>query len=140
MTGGDITEISFNHPTLGSGTFFPKANEDDTYDLGGFRSDDDQDMVAGNGDMIDKINRKRWFVEATIAGNLNSSNNSNASSDLELLRLLASSPVLGDWAISHISGTVWKGKGKPVGDIQENVNAATIGFKVSGGGLLKKIV
>ena len=138
--GGDVLELTFNHPTLGSGTFFPKANEDSTFDLGGFRSNDDANMIDGGGRMIDQMNRVRWSVELTIASDMGSSSNPNASSDLETLKLLASSPVQADWTISHINGTVWKGKGKPVGDIQANGNAGTIAFKVSGGGEMKKIV
>lgn len=138
--GGDVLEANFNHPTLGSGTFFPKANEDSTFDLGGFRSNDDANMIDGGGRMIDQINRVRWSVEMTIASDMGSTGNPNASSDLEMLKLLASSPVQADWTISHVNGTVWKGKGKPVGDIQANGNAGTIGFKVAGGGEMKKIV
>ena len=40
-TGGDILEITFNHPTLGSGTIYPKSGEDSTLITGGFRSEDE---------------------------------------------------------------------------------------------------
>jgi hypothetical protein len=51
-TGGDIIEITFNHPSIGSGTLFPKAGEDSTYNTGGFRSADDDNMIDGAGNMI----------------------------------------------------------------------------------------
>ena len=54
--GGDITEITYNHPTIGSGVFYPKAAEDNTFDTGGLRSDDDANMIDGAGNMIDKMN------------------------------------------------------------------------------------
>ena len=36
--GGDIIEAAFNHPTLGSGVIFPKANEDGTLDTNAQRT------------------------------------------------------------------------------------------------------
>ncbi len=132
--GGDIIEITFNHPTVGSGIISPKSNEDSTFDLGGFRSNDDANMVAGNGEMIDQMNRVRWSLEAVIAWDM------NIRGDLEKLVELAESPVEAEWTISHINGTVYGGTGKPVGDMQGNGNAATFTLKVSGGNKLKKIV
>lgn len=132
--GGDILEITFNHPTIGTATFYPKSAEDSTFDLGGFRSNDDANMIDGAGNMIDQINRVRWSFESPIAWDMNS------REDLSKLNALAGSPVLADWTISHINGTVWGGKGKPVGDVQGNGNAATSTLKISGSGVLKKIV
>ena len=131
--GGDIIEITFNHPTLGSGTIFPKANEDNNYDLGGFESEDDKNMIDGNGTMIDKLNRKRWYFDTLIAWDM------NVGLTLEKIQAMADSPVLADWTFTHINNTVYIGNGKPVGDVNGNGNAATFSLKVSGGGKLKKI-
>lgn len=132
--GGDILEISYKHPTLGSGVIYPKSSEDSTYDLGGFRSNDDANMVDGSGDMIDQLNRVRWSFEVTVSWDM------NTREDLESLVELAASPVLTEWTFSNVNGTVYRGTGKPVGDMQGNGNAATFPLKVSGGGNLKKIL
>lgn len=132
--GGDILEITFNHPTLGTGILFPKAAEDSTFDLGGKRSNDDANMIDGSGAMIDQINLVRWSFEQTIAWDM------NTREDVGRLSELAGDPVLADWTITHINGTVWGGKGKPVGDVQGNGNAATFTLKLGGSGRLKKIV
>src|SRR5688572_7600879 len=132
--GGDIIEITYNHPTLGSGVIFPKAAEDSTFDLGGFRSNDDANMIDGSGAAIDQMNRVRWSLEATVAWDM------NTDLTLEKLVALASSPVPASWTISHVNGSVYGGKGKPVGDLQGNGNAATFTLKISGGETLKKIV
>lgn len=132
--GGDIIEAAFNHPTIGSGVIFPKAGEDSTFDLGGFRSDDSDDMIDGSGQMIDKINRKRWSAEMTVAWD------NNDRQELEKVTLLAASPVPATWTISHISGAVYKGTGKPVGDLKGNGNNATFPLKLAGGFNLKKIL
>lgn len=132
--GGDILEVSCSHETLGSVIFFPKAGEDSTIDPGGFRSSDDANMIDGGGNMIDQMNRNRWSVETTL------SHDSVTKQDLDKLDQFASSPVLGVWTITHISGTVWRGTGKPVGDVRSNMNQATISLKLGGGGKLKKIV
>lgn len=131
--GGDIVEITFNHPTLGSGTIFPKSAEDSTFDLGGFRSNDDGNMIDGGGNMIDQMNRVRWSFETTVAWD------ANVDETLEKLVGLASSPDQADWTFTSINGTIYGGKGKPVGDLQGNGNSATFALKLSGGGTLKKI-
>lgn len=131
--GGDIIDITCNHPTLGSATFVAKANEDSTFDEGGFRSNDDVNMIDGAGEMIDQMNRARWQFECTLAHDM------NTREDLNKLTQYAESPVQGDWVISHINGAVYQGKGKPVGDVNANGNTATIALKLSGGGKLTKI-
>ena len=132
--GGDVTEITYNHPTLGSGRFNPKSNEDSTFDPGGFRSEDEASGIAGNGEIIDKMNRVRWSCEAVVVWDMNNAN------ELDIAKKLASSPVPAQYTISIINGTVWKGLGKPVGDIQGNANASTFSLKLSGGGEMKKIL
>lgn len=132
--GGDISEIQFNHPTLGSVTVYPKSAEDSTFDLGGFRSADDANMIDGGGRMIDQMNRVRPSLETLIAWDMNS------SLELEKLNAIAKSPVLSDITISHISGSVYSMKGKPVGDLLGNGNTATFPLKIAGSGEIKKIV
>jgi hypothetical protein len=127
-TGGDLLEITCNHPTLGTVTYFAKANEDHTYETGGFRSEDDEDMVDSGGNMIDKINRKRWMFETTLAWNM------NTREELQTLSDYAADPVEGDWTVSHVNGKIWGGKGKPVGTIPGEGNAATVPLKLAGGG------
>lgn len=132
--GGDILEITFNHPTIGTGVIFPKSSEDSTFDTGGPRSNDDANMVTASGEMIDQMNHVRWSVETTVAWDM------NTREDLEKVVQLASHPVPAQWTFSHINGAVYGGTGKPVGDLQGNGNAATFTLKVSGGGRLRKIV
>ncbi len=132
--GGDILEIRYNHPTLGTGVLNPKAAEDSTFDPGGFRGNDDANQVAGNGTSIRQLNRVRWSFEGVVAWDANIAN------ELLQMKKLAGDPVEADWVITSINGTVWAGKGAPVGDIQGNGNAATMNIKIAGGQDLKKIV
>lgn len=133
-TGGNILEITYNHPVEGSGTIFCKAAEDGQVDPGGYRSADDANMVTGDGQMIDQINRVRWSFECPpIAWDMTSAD------EVSKLAKMSASPVLADWTITHISGAIWGGKGKPVGDIKGATNASTIPLKLSGSGELKKI-
>jgi hypothetical protein len=132
--GGDIEEITFNHPTIGSGTIFPKSGEDSTIELGGFRSNDDANGIDGGGNMIDQMNRVRPFFETTVAWDM------NVAGTQEKITELAGDPVPAEWTVSHVSGVVYGITGKPVGDVQGNMNNATIKLKVAGGGKMKKIV
>jgi hypothetical protein len=128
---GDITDISFNHPTLGQGYFAAKANEGNTYDTGGIRNTDDANMITGNGDPMWQKNRVMAFVEAVIE------DDQNTQATADLIAQLAASPVPAVWTFSVINGTVWKITGKPVGDIQPDINAGTVTVKIAGGRLEK---
>lgn len=133
-TGGDLLEIKINHPVLGALTLFAKANEDGQFDLGGFRNNDDANMVDGSGANIKQLNRVRWKIETTVAWDM------NTREDLTKLVAIAGSPLDSDCIISHINGTVWKGLGAPVGDVSGNSNNATFPLVLSGGGQLVKII
>ena len=133
FTGGDVLEITYNHPTLGSGSFQPKAAEEGTYHLGGMRNNDDANSVSSSGSNIRIMNNTRWFFEQTIAVD------QNLAETQEKLAALAQSPVDATWTITHINGTVYRGNGAPVGEIDANVGNATLTLKVAGGGTLQKI-
>lgn len=131
--GGDTTEITVNHPVLGSKSLKPKAGEDSTFDMGGHRANDDDAQVTGDLQKIRQINGRGWSWEGVIAWDQQTAN------ELDFLAQLAGHPVEADFTISHISGAVYRGKGSPVGDIQGNANAGTIDLKLAGGDRLRKI-
>jgi len=130
---GDITEVTCNHPDLGSFVFSPKANESSKYDLGGLVSNDDENGVDGSGAMIDQMNNTRWSFEVPVSWDPNN------RQELESVSALQSSPKPGDWTFTHINGTVYNGLGKPVGKHTADGNTGTFTLKVSGGGKLKQI-
>lgn len=125
--GGDIIEITYNHPTLGSGTFFPKSAEASSYDTGGFRTKDEQNAIDGSGTPIDTMNQVRGFFESTV------SNDMNTSKDAERAAALAGDPTPATWTFSVINGVSYTGVGKIVGDVNPDVDKATFKLKVSGG-------
>lgn len=131
--GGDITEITCNHPVEGSVVLQIKASEDNTYDLGGVRGNDDQNMVTGSGATIRSLNMKQWRVAVTVAWDM------NTQQDLQKVVRMAASPEEGTWTISSINGSVYQGKGAPLGDLVANVNQATFPMTIGGGGELKKV-
>jgi len=131
--GGDILEVRYSNPDLGDGVFYPKANEGNTLDLGGYRTGDDANMISGDGQPIYQTNLQRGFFEMVVANDMNERNDAFVASQL------AASSKETNWTISHINGTVWGVTGKPVGDIQPDTNAATFTLKVSGG-IITKIV
>jgi hypothetical protein len=129
--GGDILEVTYNHPTLGSGTFFPKSSEASTYDLGGFRSRDEANAIDGSGAPIDTMNQVRGFFEVVV------SNDMNTNQELEKAVKLAESPLPATYTFTCINGVSYSGSGKPVGDLTGDVDKATFKLKVSGGKFLK---
>ena len=127
--GGDITEIVFQH-TLGEKRFYPKSNEDFTIDYGGIRTNDDANQVTGGGEPIYQLNRVRWSIEGAIAVDWE---------ELDYLINVSEHPDEATVTVTHISGTIWKGKGKPVGDLQPSTNTAQMSLKISGGGKLERL-
>jgi len=132
-SGGDLIEITCNHPDLGNFTFATKANESYTLDPGGRRSNDDAEMVTGSGEMIDQVNNKRWSFEGPIVADFTSGN------EIDNLPKLAESFNQGTWTFTHITGIVWRGLGKFVGDIQVDTNTAQLTAKLAGGRKLEKL-
>jgi len=128
--GGDIIEISCKHPVLGSFVFAPKSAEDFTLDPGGYTNSDDANMVTGSGEIIRQKNRKVWSMDGTVAWDM------ETVGDVHRVQDLADSPLESEWIFTHINGTSFGGKGSPVGDIQGNMNNATLKLKVNGGGKL----
>lgn len=133
FVGGNITELTCNHPTEGSVVLQVKAAEDNTYDLGGVRGNDDANFVTGNGTTIRSLNMRGWRVNVTVAWDM------NTQLDLQKVVRMAGSPLEGDWTITSINGSIYGGKGSPLGDLSANVNNATFPMVIGGGGELKKI-
>ncbi|WP_158993440.1 hypothetical protein [Mucilaginibacter sp. L196] len=130
--GGDFTEVTCMHP-LGSFRYAPKSNEAFTPDKGGLRSNDEANSVTGGGVSIVIINNKRWSIEGSIAVDFVSDN------EMGSLNAMAGDPHDGVWTFSHVSGAIWKGTGRPVGEITPDTNTASVKLKVSGGGVLELI-
>lgn len=131
--GGDLIEITCNHPTLGNFNFATKSNETYTLDPGGNRSEDDANLITGSGVFIDKVNKVRWSFEGPLMADFASGN------EIDNLPKLAESSELGTWTFTHISGVIWRGRGKYVGDIQIDTNSAQITAKLAGGGKIEKL-
>lgn len=126
---GDCVDVVCNH--LGSTyRYSPKSNESANIDRGGIRANDDANQVTSNGKMMSQLNMTRWMFDTPV---------SNENGTVESLELMAGSPSLGIWQFSMIGGEIYKGTGRPVGDITTDNNAGTVSFKVSGGGKLEKI-
>lgn len=134
IVSGDITEITFNHPKVGSGTLYPKAAEDSEFDTGGFRSADDASAIVGSGKRINKLNRVCWMLSTTVGWDMND------AEELEKLTELAGEPEEAQWTISHANGSVYGGSGSVVGDVKGNGNTGLIPLKLQGSDKMKKIV
>lgn len=120
---GDVLEIGYSNPDVGSGQFYPKSEEDFTIETGGFINEDDENMIAGNGERIGKKNRRAPMFEGTIA------DMDDAYGRMVALR---ESNLNTTWTITHVSGIVRQVSGQPVGESEMNLNAGTFTLKVLG--------
>jgi len=134
--GGQLTQITFNHPTLGTGTFAPKSSDDSTINLGGIRSDSGVTDIAGDGTAIRKMNLHRWMVDTTVAFD----STAMAKSGLSILSALAADAKEAVWKFTHISGSVYSGSGFPVDVVDGNLGTATIKIKFEGSNSLQEII
>jgi hypothetical protein len=132
-SGGDIIEITYNHPTLGTGVLLPKSSEDSTYDNGGFRTADDATSIQANGDSIYMLNRTRPSFQVKVGWDMVN------RQDLEILSALTSDPAEATWTFANVNGVIYQLKGKQVGDLNGNGNDSTIDLKIAGSGTMSII-
>lgn len=130
MNGGDIIEISYNNPDVGSGVWSPKAQEDNEYDIGGIRTNDDEAMITSKGEAIYSLTNKRWKCTVVVTSDM------NVRQEYEKTVAMAASLSETTFSFLHINGTIYKGKGRPVGDIKLNVNQSTFTLMLSGSNTL----
>jgi len=131
--GGDIIEITYNHPVLGTGVLNPKSGEDNSYFPGGIITSSDENMIDGSGQPIWQKNRRRGYFEAVCV------NDQNDAEELQKMIELSAHPEPTEWTFSIANGTVYGGTGKPVDSFEGNINQATFTLRVEGG-QFKKIV
>ena len=130
---GDIREITFNHPEIGSGILSPKAGEDNTFDIGGFRNNDDESQITTAGDLMLSKSRVRGFFEVVVE------DDAKTREDLEKMVDLSDSSQLAEWTVTLTDGTVYAGKGTPVGDLQKSLLTGVFTLKVAANGKWQKI-
>jgi hypothetical protein len=122
--GGDIIEITYNNPNVGSGVFFAVSNKDAELDLGGFRTNESKEGITGNGQLIRTIMNGRGKFTCDIAVDMNS------RQDMENIAALAADLDETSWTISWINGITYGGSGFPVGQYQQNTKEATVKLTV----------
>lgn len=130
ISAGDLRELTCEHPELGARVFEPKSGEDHNMMIGGFKSNDDDGNITSAGQRIDQKNRYPWSLEPTIGAN---------NGDIDYLQNCANSTIEAQWTATFANGDTRTGKGIPVGDLTENRNAGTIGFKIAGSGIFELI-
>jgi len=124
--GGDIIEVTYNHPTIGQGVVYPKANEDSTFNIGGFETADDDDAIDGSGKMIQQLNRKRGFFKVVAVNDMQ-------VKTFETMKSLGASSVSATWTFTVANGRVYQGLGIPVGLNEANANTSVFDLKVASG-------
>lgn len=131
--GGDLIDVNWTHPVLGQGTFYAKANEDSSINIGGFMSADEDNNIDGSGTRIDKLNRQVPYLKCTAVNDM-------SLGTAEQVQALASDPAPATYTFTWINGHVYKlTGGKIVGAIEINVNASTFDLKIAGSNTLQKL-
>jgi hypothetical protein len=87
-------------------------------------------MIDGSGAAIYQVNRVRWSFMVKCGWDF-------TAGDLEALTNLAAATSETQFTFTNINGTIYKGTGKMVGDINGNGNSSTVDIKASGGGQMQ---
>lgn len=125
VRGGDILEVSYNNSTLGlQGTFKVKANEGNTFDPGGVRTNDDSTQTTSQGEPIWQQNMKLGMISITIV------NDMSLKTD-DVCRQLAGAQNDTVFTFTVINLKSYRGAGMLVGDIVPNVNDSTLAIKIA---------
>ena len=121
---GDILEVRYQHPTIGTNIFHAVSSQSNELDLGGRRSEDDENKVTTTGIMIDSMSFKRGSLSVLVESD------NNVREDQRVLGELAADSVDATWTVTLMSGAVYVGVGKPVGEIKGDVYAGTVQMKI----------
>jgi len=130
IISGDVKKITYNHPLLGSFTFFGKSGEDANHMKGGLKANDDDGNIGSNLERIHQLNAYPWSFETTILAKPGA---------FDYLQSATQSTEEGTLTVEYMDATVRTGTGNPVGDIQENKQAGTIAIKFVGSGTFEQI-
>jgi hypothetical protein len=125
--GGDIIEVTYNHPTLGTGFFKAVVGEANTFQPGGFMNSDEETGLNAQGGLIIDKTRTRAFFEIVVESDL------NVDEDLIRAKALAENTAPANWSISIVNGTIWSGSGVPVGAMDADIKASRFTLKVASG-------
>jgi hypothetical protein len=131
--GGDVIEITYNNPNVGSGVFFAVSSADSEIDLGGFRNNESKEGITGSGDAIWQMTNRRWSFSVDVA------NDMNTRQDLENLVALAEDLDETQITIQWINGITYGGSGKPVGDYKLNAKSSVFKLNWEGSGKLAQV-
>lgn len=130
IVAGTIKELSFEHNEFGSRTFECKSGEDAGFMPGGFKNNDDDGNIGGNGTRIIQLDRYPWSLEVTILAK---------PGDLVYLQNVSQSPEEATITVTFADNDVKSGTGQPVGDLQENKQTAVMSLKIAGSGTFDSI-
>lgn len=130
IDSGDLRELAIDHSELGNRIFEAKSGEDINIMPGGYKANDDDGNIGANLTRIHQKNAYPWSIEPTILAK---------SGDLDFLQSLTESSIEANITATFMDGTVRVGSGLPVGDLQENKQAGTIAFKITGGERFEEI-
>ena len=131
ISGGDTFEIAWSNGDLGSGFFFGIAGEAFTYMGGGYRGND-QAVLDGANRLIKSMNRMPWSCEGKVSNDMVNNN------EFEAAQAIAASTTETTFTVSNANGTVYKGAGTILGDLELDVDKCSFTLKLVGGGNFTK--
>lgn len=125
--GGDLLEISVQHPTAGSKIIYGVAGETTTIKLGGVENEDNGAVDGGQNLIVSKR-----LVPGHIQGPF-ANDNRSALAEFEFIQNVAASPEEAVFTFRYIDNEVYSGSGTPVGEITLDAKAATFTMKIVSG-------
>lgn len=134
-SGGDMIQISWNDPNLGSGTFYGKSGEDTTVNTGGAMTDDSDTNIDTAGNFINTMRLIPWKISSTISWDMINPQRR----EIEMLKKLTGTVNSQDFVFTNINGVNYTGNGKVVGAVEGSAKDCTMTITFMGGGTLAQI-
>lgn len=125
VRAGDILDLSYKNSGAGlQGSFKVKANEGNTYDPGGVRTNDDANQITSAGEPLWQQNMKLGMLSVTVINDMQ-------ADTANICKQLAGAQTDTTWTFTVINLKAYTGVGMLVGDIVPNVNDSTLALKIS---------
>lgn len=125
FVGGDVIELSISSPDKGNLLVYPKSGEDNKFDPGGYRNNDEANGITGSGTLIVTKNMVRGSLELVCPWDM------NVTLDVEKVKDFMSSTLDCDFVATIINGAQYAFKGVLVGDLSGGINTATFSIKAA---------
>ena len=126
INGGFLKELQISHPEAGLKVFYGIKDEDSTYVLAGYTSDN---IADGGGNIVRNMQPELSYVECTCSNDM-----AETLSAFEFLQICRNSLLPLTATFTGVNQITYSGSGVLDGQVMLSGNKSTMQFKIVSGG------